>query len=82
MRQAGAVVALCMLIRPISREGSAAAFDLSPTTPGMWGTPALGTPGGMVTWSLTSTGPECSVLQGCTHTALAGKRAREEGTPK
>ncbi len=64
MGQAGAVVALCMQSPPIGWEGSAAAFGPNPTTPGKWGTPALGTPGRMLTGRLTSTGTECSALQG------------------
>ncbi len=32
--------------------GSTSAFVLGPTDPGKWGAPAMGTPGGTVTWSL------------------------------
>lgn len=35
---------------------AAADFSLGPTTPGKWGGPAMGTPGGLVTWSLMPTG--------------------------
>lgn len=34
----------------------ASAFVLGPTTPGKWGGPAMGTPGGTVTWSLMDSG--------------------------
>ena len=36
--------------------GSASAYVIGPTTPGKWGTPGFGTPGGTVTWSLMGTG--------------------------
>ncbi|MEK6767141.1 MAG: hypothetical protein AABY49_13075, partial [Planctomycetota bacterium] len=35
--------------------GSASAYVIGPTTPGKWGTPGFGTPGGIVTWSLMGT---------------------------
>ncbi len=36
--------------------GSVSGFVLGPTTPGKWGAPAFGTPGGTVTWSLMGDG--------------------------
>ncbi len=54
--------------------GAASAFVLGPTTnPGKWGTPGMGNPGGVVTWSLMPTGTSCSgEFAGCSITALAG----------
>ncbi len=70
-RQVSAVAVLCIVICLISLVGSAAAFEIGPTTPGKWGAPAFGTPGGEVTWSLTPTGTNCSArFLGCTFTAL------------
>jgi hypothetical protein len=47
-------------------------FVLGPTAPGKWGAPAIGTPGGVVTWSLMPTGTSCAAeFAGCTITALA-----------
>ena len=51
----------------------ASAFVLGPTSPGKWGTPAMGSPGGAVTWSLMPTGTSCvAEVAGCSVTALAG----------
>ena len=53
--------------------GVASAFVLGPTTPGKWGAPTMGTPGGAVTWSLMPTGTSCvAEVAGCSVTALAG----------
>jgi hypothetical protein len=58
---------VCMVICLIGVVGSATACTLGPTTPGKWGAPAYGTPGGVVTWSLMSTGTDCSAeFLGCT----------------
>jgi len=47
-------------------------FVLGPTSPGKWGAPAMGTPGGTVTWSLMATGTSCAAEGGgCVITALA-----------
>lgn len=51
----------------------ASAFVLGPTTPGKWGAPGMGSPGGIVTWSLMPTGTSCvAEVAGCSVTALAG----------
>jgi hypothetical protein len=51
----------------------AQAFVLAGTSPGKWGTPGFGTPGGVVTWSLMASGTSC-VTEGCSggsYTALS-----------
>lgn len=46
-------------------------FVVGPSSPGKWGGVGLGTPGGIVTWSLMPTGTSCSAeFVGCTITAL------------
>ncbi len=44
-------------------------FVIGPTSPGKWGTPGFGTPGGVVTWSLMATG--ITTDGGLTTTALS-----------
>ena len=67
-----ALVAGMVLAATMSLPMTASAFVLGPTTPGKWGAPAYGTPGGTVTWSLMSTGVSCTAeFAGCTVTALA-----------
>ena len=52
--------------------GTASAFVLGPTSPGKWGSPTMGTSGGVVTWSLMPTGTSCAdEFAGCAITALA-----------
>lgn len=51
--------------------GSAHAFVLGPTTPGKWGSPALGT-GATITYSYMATGTSCGTeYAGCTISSLA-----------
>lgn len=52
------VLASFAFICAISIPAVASAFTLSPTSPGKWGPPALGT-GATVTWSLIPTGTSC-----------------------
>lgn len=66
------IAALILSVGLVWTAGTASAFVLGPTTPGKWGTPTMGTPGGTVTWSLTPTGTSCALELGCgTITALA-----------
>ena len=51
--------------------GSASAYVIGPTTPGKWGTPGFGTPGGTVTWSLMGTGVDLSSETPGVNTALS-----------
>jgi hypothetical protein len=51
--------------------GSASAYVIGPTTPGKWGTPGFGTPGGTVTWSLMVTGVDLSIEMAGFNTALS-----------
>lgn len=51
--------------------GSASAYVIGPTTPGKWGAPGFGTPGGIVTWSLMGTGVDLSSEPAGVSTALA-----------
>jgi hypothetical protein len=72
------IAALILSVGLVWTAGTASAtlmasdFSLGPTSPGKWGTPTMGTPGGTVTWSLMPTGPSCAAEVGCgTITALA-----------
>lgn len=47
-------------------------YTLGPTSPGKWGSPAMGTPGGLVTWSLMASGVDLSAESaGLVNTALS-----------
>ncbi len=47
-------------------------FVLGSTSPGKWGGPVMGTPGGTVTWSLMPTGTSCAAeFAGCSITGLS-----------
>lgn len=51
---------------------AASAYVLGPTSPGKWGSPTMGTSGGVVTWSLMPTGTDCTAeFAGCSITALS-----------
>lgn len=50
---------------------AAADFVVGPTTPGKWGGPVMGTPGGTVTWSLMATGVPTGVEGAGAISALA-----------
>lgn len=65
------LLAIIAVIGALSTPLTASAFVLSPTSPGKWGSPMMGT-GATVTWSLTPTGSSCSAeFSGCTITSLA-----------
>ncbi|MDE2600246.1 MAG: matrixin family metalloprotease [Rhodocyclaceae bacterium] len=61
------LVAIFSLAAPLT----ASAYVLSPTSPGKWGSPVMGT-GATVTWSLMPTGSSCAQeFAGCTMTSFA-----------
>ena len=66
-------LATVLMAGAVALPSDASAFVLGPTTnPGKWGTPGMGNPGGVVTWSLMPTGTDCSSdFAGCSITALA-----------
>ena len=66
-------LATLMLASAAALPSVASAFVIGPTTnPGKWGTPGMGNPGGVVTWSLMPTGTSCAAESaGCSVTALA-----------
>ncbi len=65
------LLSMLALICALSVPMSASAYVLSPTTPGKWGSPTMGT-GATVTWSLMSTGTSCGIeFAGCVITSLA-----------
>jgi len=65
------IVAATLLVGGALAATSASAFVLGPTSPGKWGTPAIGT-GASITYSFMPTGTSCADEGvGCTVTALA-----------
>ena len=65
------IAALILSVGLVWTAGTASAFVLGPTTPGKWGTPTMGTPGGAVTWSLMPSGSDCSADGGGPCSSLA-----------
>ena len=65
------LVLLFVCVSFFSFLGSASAYVIGPTTPGKWGTPGFGTPGGTVTWSLMGTGVDLSSEPAGASTALS-----------
>ena len=53
-------LATLLLAGAAALPGSASAYVLGPTSPGKWGAAGMGTPGGVVTWSLMPTGTSCT----------------------
>ncbi|HRE19038.1 MAG TPA: matrixin family metalloprotease [Rhodocyclaceae bacterium] len=65
------LLAMIAFVGALSVPLSASAYVLSPTSPGKWGSPVMGT-GATVTWSLAPTGSSCSAeFSGCTVTSFA-----------
>ena len=65
------LVLLFVCVSFFSFLGSASAYVIGPTTPGKWGTPGFGTPGGTVTWSLMGTGVDLTSEPDGVSTALS-----------
>lgn len=65
-------LASLLLAAAAALPSAASAYVLGTTSPGKWGSPTMGTSGGVVTWSLMPTGTSCTAEEaGCSITALA-----------